>query len=131
MRSADLALILTGVLLNAVAQLLLKAGSRAIAGVAVNLGNAWTLIERVIVNPPIIGGLICYAVSVVVWILALARVDVSVAYPMLSIGYVVNAAAAWLLFGEQLGTSRLAGIGIIIVGVWLVARSAAPHGISP
>jgi multidrug transporter EmrE-like cation transporter len=130
MRSADLALILTGVLLNAVAQLLLKAGSRAIAGIAVNLGNAWTLIERVAVNPPIIGGLACYAISVVVWILALSRVDVSVAYPMLSVGYVVNAIAAWMLFGEQLNGARIAGIGIIIVGVWLVARGAPP-GIAP
>lgn len=123
MRSADLALILTGVLLNAVAQLLLKAGSRAIAGIEVSLGNAWVLLERVVLNPPIIGGLACYAISVVVWILALARVDVSVAYPMLSVGYVVNAVAAWLLFGESLGAARLTGIGVIIVGVWLVARS--------
>jgi len=123
MRSADLALILTGVLLNAVAQLLLKAGSRAIAGIEVSLGNAWALFERVAVNPPIIGGLVCYGISVVVWILALSRVDVSVAYPMLSVGYVVNALAAWMLFGESLSVGRLAGIGIIIVGVWLVARS--------
>jgi multidrug transporter EmrE-like cation transporter len=122
MRSADLALILTGVLLNAVAQLLLKAGSRAIAGVPVTVGNAWTLIERVAINPPILGGLACYAISVVVWILALARVDVSVAYPMLSVGYVINAVAAWMLFGEQLSAARLAGIAVIIVGVWLVAR---------
>jgi multidrug transporter EmrE-like cation transporter len=123
MRSADLALILTGVLLNAVAQLLLKAGSRAIAGVAFNFGNAWMLFERIAINPPIIGGLFCYGVSVVVWILALSRVEVSVAYPMLSIGYVINAIAAWMLFGEDLNTARLAGIGVIIVGVWLVARN--------
>ena len=123
MRSADLALILTGVLLNAVAQLLLKAGSRAIVGVAVSFSNAWTLLERVAINPPIIGGLVCYAISVVVWILALSRVDVSVAYPMLSVGYVVNAIAAWMLFGENLNAARLAGIGVIIVGVWLVARN--------
>jgi multidrug transporter EmrE-like cation transporter len=123
MRSADLALILTGVLLNAAAQLLLKAGSRAIAGIEISAGNAWTLLERVAINPPIIGGLACYAISVVVWILALARVDVSVAYPMLSVGYVVNAVGAWLLFGESLGAARIAGIGVIIVGVWLVARS--------
>jgi multidrug transporter EmrE-like cation transporter len=123
MRSADLALILTGVLLNAVAQLLLKAGSRAIVGVAVSFGNAWTLLERVAINPPIIGGLVCYAISVVVWIFALSRVDVSVAYPMLSVGYVVNAIAAWMLFGENLNAARLAGIGVIIVGVWLVARN--------
>jgi multidrug transporter EmrE-like cation transporter len=49
---------------------------------------------------------------------------------MLSIGYVVNAVAAWMLFGEQLSAARLAGIGIIIVGVWLVARGV-PAGITP
>ncbi|MDH4189851.1 MAG: 4-amino-4-deoxy-L-arabinose transferase, partial [Betaproteobacteria bacterium] len=49
--------------------------------------------------------------------------EVSIAYPMLSIGYVVNALAAWYLFGEALGALRLTGIGFIIVGVYLVARS--------
>jgi multidrug transporter EmrE-like cation transporter len=123
MRSADLALILTGVMLNAAAQLLLKAGARAISDVALSFANSATLIERISLNPPILGGLACYVVSVVFWILALSRVDVSIAYPMLSVGYVVNALAAWLLFSEQLTASRVAGIGIIIVGVWLVARS--------
>ena len=123
MKSADLALVLTGVMLNAAAQLLLKAGSRAISGVAISFANGWTLAERIALNPPILAGLACYVISVVFWILALSRVDVSVAYPMLSIGYVVNALAAWLLFSEQLNAARVAGIGIIILGVWLVARS--------
>jgi multidrug transporter EmrE-like cation transporter len=123
MRSADLALILTGVLLNAAAQLLLKAGARAISGMAFSLANSATLIERIALNGPILGGLACYAVSVVFWILALSRVDVSIAYPMLSIGYVVNALAAWLLFSEQLSAARVGGIAVIILGVWLVARS--------
>jgi multidrug transporter EmrE-like cation transporter len=123
MRSADLALILTGVLLNAVAQLLLKAGARSIAGLPFSIDSAWTIAERLALNPPILAGLLCYAVSVVVWILALSRVEVSIAYPMLSIGYVVNAIAAWLLFAEALSPARIAGIGVIIAGVWLVARS--------
>ncbi len=74
-------------------------------------------------EPHIAGGLGCYVLSVVVWILALSRVEVSIAYPMLSIGYVVNALAAWYLFGEAVTLTRLAGIGIIIVGVYIVARS--------
>jgi len=53
----------------------------------------------------------------------LARVEVSIAYPLLSIGYVVNAVAAWYLFGEAVTPMRLIGIGVIIVGVYLVARS--------
>ena len=61
--------------------------------------------------------------SLFVWILGLSRVPVSIAYPMLSVGYVVNAVAAHYLFGETVTLARWLGIGFIIVGVWLVARS--------
>ena len=55
--------------------------------------------------------------------MALSRVEVSIAYPMLSIGYVVNALAAYYLLGESVTPARLLGIGIIILGVFIVARS--------
>ena len=123
MRSADLALVLTGVVLNAAAQLLLKAGARALSGVPLQLSIAGVVLERALMNAPILAGLGCYVISVAFWILALTRVDVSVAYPMLSIGYVINAVAAAALFAEQLSVQRLAGIGVIMLGCWLVARS--------
>jgi multidrug transporter EmrE-like cation transporter len=69
---------------------------------------------------PIIGGLTCYVLSVVLWIIALSRVDVSIAYPMLSLGYVVTAIGAWYLFGEALSFQRL--FAVILVGVALLAR---------
>jgi len=116
-------LVLTGVLLNAAAQLLLKAGTNAIGHFEFSLANAWPIGLKVAQQPHILGGLACYAVSVVVWILALSRVEVSIAYPMLSLGYVVNAAAAYYLFGEDVNAMRMAGIFVIIVGVVLVARS--------
>jgi len=116
-------LVLAGVLLNAAAQLLLKAGTNRIGEFAFSLENVVPIGLKVAASPFVLGGLACYAVSVVVWILALSRVPVSIAYPMLSIGYIVNAAAAWSLFGESLGAQKLVGIGFIIVGVWLVARS--------
>jgi multidrug transporter EmrE-like cation transporter len=56
--------------------------------------------------------------------MALSRVPVSVAYPLLSIGYIVNAFAAWYLFGESLTAQKLVGIAVICIGVWLVAKSA-------
>jgi multidrug transporter EmrE-like cation transporter len=125
MKGPQFALVLTGVLLNAIAQLLLKAGAGSLADVELRASNAALIASRVIFNVPILAGLGCYVLSVVVWILALARVEVSVAYPMLSLGYVVNALAAWWLFNESLSGARLAGIGIILVGVWLVARSSS------
>jgi multidrug transporter EmrE-like cation transporter len=121
--AAAFSLVLTGVLLNAVAQLLLKAGTNRIGEFAFTLENLVPVGLKVAASPFVLGGLACYAVSVVVWIMALSRVPVSIAYPMLSIGYIVNAGAAWFLFGESLTAQKLVGIGFIIVGVWLVARS--------
>ena len=117
-------IILTGVLLNAVAQLFLKAGTNAIGELKFN-GAATLLptIMKVAFQPYIIGGLTCYVFSVAIWIVALSKVEVSVAYPMLSIGYVVNALAAWYLFGEMMTDLKIAGILTIIIGVYLVARS--------
>jgi multidrug transporter EmrE-like cation transporter len=63
-------------------------------------------------------------VSVAVWIAALSRTEVSLAYPFLSLGYVVNAAAAWYLFGENLSPQRLLAVAVIILGVLLLARTA-------
>lgn len=123
MTATAFGLVLTGVLLNAAAQLLLKAGTNRIGEFAFSWENLLPIGLKVAGNPPILAGLACYVVSVVVWILALSRVPVSVAYPMLSIGYIVNAFAAWALFGESLAAQKLIGIGFIIVGVWLVARS--------
>src|SRR3954462_2298849 len=108
MTAASFAFLLPGVLLNAGAPLPLKAET-----------NAIPLGIRLAVEPHILGGLACYVVSVVVWVIALSKVPVSIAYPMLSIGYVINAVAAYYLFGEAVTVMRLAGIGVIIVGVFI------------
>jgi multidrug transporter EmrE-like cation transporter len=123
MTLVSFALILTGVLLNAVAQLLLKAGTNAIGHFDFQLGNVLPVGIKLASEPHIFGGLCCYVVSVVVWIMALSRVPVSVAYPMLSIGYLVNAFAAAWLFDEALTAYKLLGIGFIVIGVYLVAKA--------
>ncbi len=125
MKALDFFWVLGGVLLNAMAQLLLKAGANSAGEISLSAGAPalWRTALGLAQHPGILGGLTCYVVSVVVWIVALSRVDVSIAYPMLSIGYVVNAALAWWLFGEAVNTQRWLGIGVIVVGVLLVANS--------
>jgi multidrug transporter EmrE-like cation transporter len=117
-------LILLGVLLNVFAQLLLKAGMTQIGHFEFTLANAVPIGVKVIANLPIISGLLLYVVSVGVWLLVLSRTQVSFAYPMLSIGYVVNAIAAYYFFGEPLTSIRMLGIFIIITGVYLVAQNS-------
>lgn len=123
MTPVPFALVLTGVLLNAGAQLLLKAGTNAVGHFEFHLDNLIPVGMKIFFQPYILGGMTCYAISLVVWIMALSRVPVSIAYPMLSIGYVVNAAVAYFWFGEPLAAQKLLGLGCIIIGVVLVARS--------
>lgn len=115
-------LILTGVLLNAAAQLALKASVKGSGAIALETSVLVPTALQLASQPWLWLGIGCYVVSVVVWLLALSRVDVSIAYPMLSIGYVVNALAAWAWLGETMSLGRMAGIGIIIVGVYVLAR---------
>jgi multidrug transporter EmrE-like cation transporter len=110
-------------LLNAGAQLLLKAGTNSIGIFEFSRDNVLPVGWKLATEPHIAGGIGCYVISVAVWIMALSRVEVSIAYPMLSVGYVVNALAAWYLFGEPVTPMRIAGIGVIIIGVYMVARS--------
>ena len=124
MNLGTFSIIFSGVLLNSIAQLLLKAGARAIGSVSMTSGASllaagWSAATQ----PWILLGLVCYFVSAGLWIIALTRVDVTVAYPMLSMGYVIAALLAWQLFGESLTTGRVLGIAIILVGVVVLGRS--------
>jgi multidrug transporter EmrE-like cation transporter len=118
-----LPLILLGVLLNACAQLALKQGMRDIGHFVFSIENFLPIGAKVALNPFVITGLLCYVVSVIVWLMVLSRVDVSYAYPLLSVGYIVTAFAGRLFFDEVLGPVRWAGILIICLGVCLITRN--------
>jgi multidrug transporter EmrE-like cation transporter len=117
------AFLMTGVVLNAGAQLLLKAGTNVLGVITLTRENWWDTLWRMGTQGYFVVGVACYMVSLVVWIMGLSRVPVSVAYPMLSLGYVINAVAAHYVFGEAVTATRWLGIGFIVLGVWLVARS--------
>ncbi|MDP9088308.1 MAG: SMR family transporter [Pseudomonadota bacterium] len=118
------ALILTGVGLNAAAQLLLKIATRPLGHFTVF--NADTLNSSVFIlfkSVPFWIGLVCYGTSVCVWVAALTKAPVSTAYPMLSLGYVVVAAVSVAWLGETLTAGKILGIALICTGVVLVSRS--------
>ncbi|MEO8344765.1 MAG: EamA family transporter [Betaproteobacteria bacterium] len=123
MTSSAFAFLLTGVLLNAGAQLLLKAGTNVLGVITLTRDNWWDMLWKMATQGYFVAGVMCYMVSLLVWIIGLSRVPVSVAYPMLSLGYVINAVAAYYLFGESVTVTRWLGIGFIILGVWLVAKT--------
>ena len=123
MNFVSFALIFAGVMLNAAAQILMKAGTNAVGYFEFSSENILPIGWKLASEWHIVAALFCYALSVIIWILALSRVPVSIAFPMLSMAYVVNAVAAWYLLGEAFSLTKVVGIGVIILGVIIISRT--------
>jgi drug/metabolite transporter (DMT)-like permease len=122
-RLSDFSILFCGVLLNALAQLGLKAATRVTGPLITTDAGVWGRALTALTVPSLWFALCAYGLSVIVWLVGLSRVPVSQAYPLLSLGYVINIGLAWWLLGEVPNVQRVAGIGVIILGVVMVARS--------
>jgi drug/metabolite transporter (DMT)-like permease len=118
-----LALILTDVILNVAGQLSLKYGMGQLGNFAVSLSTLPGVFFGAATNLYVLLGLFCYGMGFMVWLIVLAKAEVSYAYPMISLGYVFTAILAKVLFGEAVTVTRMAGILITCLGVFIIARS--------
>ena len=123
MRLSDFSILICGVLLNALAQLGLKAATKVSGPLLATDSGVMRRGLELLSVPSLWYALCAYGLSVIVWLVALSRVPVTQAYPLLSLGYVINIGLAWWLLGEVPNVQRVAGIGIIVLGVVVVARS--------
>lgn len=120
---AYIPVILLSVALNATAQILLRQGMPQVA-LTTGEGVIQLMLScvRIALNPWVFSGLSCFAASLVVWMYVLSKVQVSFAYPFNSVGYVVVVAAAYFFFREPITAMKLAGVGLICLGVFLVTK---------
>lgn len=117
-----ISLILGSVFLGAIGQVLVKYGAPSLQ---LNFAGKYLIgsIIGILKNVPVMCGIISYGVSFLLWIKVLSKVELSYAYPMVSIGYIVVMFFSYFLFKENISLVRLVGVALIIVGVILVARS--------
>ena len=115
--------ILIAVLAAATAEVLLKQGMARVGAVTITLDQLWSVLRRVGTNPYVIVGLVVYVCSMVFWLVALSRVDLSYAYPFVSLSYVAVLIASWRLFSEDITLVRLLGTTVVGLGVFLIAQS--------
>lgn len=114
-----LALVLAAVALGAVGQFLMKSGMNRVGAIdSVSLG----MFTRMFSNPMVILGFATYGVSSICYLAALSRLDLSVAYPMVGLGYILVMLISWLFLHEPVSPVRWLGALLIVGGVWLVGR---------
>lgn len=115
--------IITSVLLNCMAQLCMKKGMMMVGEIIGGLHGFATMIPRMATNIYLWISAGCYLISIVLWLVVLSKVDVSYAYPFLSIGYILSAVVGYFVFHEAVTPIRISGIIVICIGVVLISRS--------
>lgn len=124
MTRTSLALVIASVVLSSVAQILLKAGMSSAPVVAsAKSSPTWLHLANALIQPLVFAGLACYFASAIVWLLVLSRLQVSVAYPLVALGFVLTALLAFVIQGEPLTLTKMVGIAVIVLGVAILAQS--------
>lgn len=115
--------ILFTVVTNAAAQLMLKQGMTMIGPLNASGENIIWRILQIIFQPWVFAGLCMFVISMASHLFVLSKVDLSFAYPFLSLAYVFVAIFAYFLFSEDINNWRIAGIALICLGTILIAKS--------
>lgn len=115
--------ILFTVMTNAAAQLMLKQGMMSLGPISFDAVNPIIRLLQIVFSPWVFLGLCTFVISMASHLYVLSKVELSFAYPFLSLAYVVVAVFAYFVFKEDLNAWRIAGIAFICVGTVLIAQS--------
>ena len=107
-------------LLNCTAQILMRKGILAIG--EVHTPNMVQMAMPMLTNVWLWLCMLCYAVSILLWIAVLSKGEVSYACPFLSVGYIVAAIGGYCFFGEETSLTRMLGNGVFCLGSFLIAE---------
>ena len=122
-QTLSLALILFTVVTNAVAQIMLKRGMMSLGALSLADNGLISTAFSVLFQPWVFMGLSTFVISMASHLVVLSRVELSFAYPFLSLAYVIVAAYAYFIFGENVTALRVAGIATICLGTVLISLS--------
>jgi drug/metabolite transporter (DMT)-like permease len=116
-------LALASIVISVAAQFTFKVGARQLAAAsAAPNGSLAGMVQGMASNPWVLGGFLLYGIGAVIWLSVLARWDVSKAYPLVGLGFVITLAVGWMA-GEMLTPLRVAGALCICLGVGLISQS--------
>lgn len=119
--------ILFTVMTNAAAQLMLKHGMMSLGSISFEGTNPVLKLLQIVFSPWVFLGLCTFVISMASHLFVLSKVELSFAYPFLSLAYVAVAVFAYFVFREDLNAWRIAGIAFICVGTVLIAQGGSGH----
>ena len=117
----DFTLLLFNVILSVLGQILLKQGMNQVGEISGSFQQMAPKLIQALMHPFVFGGIGVYGSTTLIWLVVLSRIKLSVAYPMISLGYIFSILFSWLLFKEDVPKIRVLGAFVICIGVYLVS----------
>jgi drug/metabolite transporter (DMT)-like permease len=122
-RYTVLALVGLDIIFNVIGQLFLKHGMNKLGNFNISLDTLLPVFIKAFLSPFVLLGLGCYVTGFLIWLIVLAKAEISYAYPLISLGYVLTAIMGWWLLGENVTWMRMGGIIVTCIGVFIISQS--------
>jgi drug/metabolite transporter (DMT)-like permease len=122
-RSTVMALVGLDIITNVTGQLFLKHGMNKMGNFKISLTTLIPVFIKAFLNPFVLLGLGSYIAGFLIWLIVLSKAEISYAYPLISLGYVLTAIMGWWLLGENVTWVRMAGIVVTCLGVFIISQS--------
>jgi drug/metabolite transporter (DMT)-like permease len=107
------------IVMGTMAQIFMKRGMTGIGEIEIK--QLFSLeIFKIVFDKFVFTGLALYALSAMLYLVAISMEEVSYVYPLIGLGYILTAIFAWVFFGEKLSTMRILGILLITTGAYFV-----------
>jgi drug/metabolite transporter (DMT)-like permease len=116
------ALLMIAISLTVTGELLLKTAMNRHGELNVSFSTLVPTAIKLFTNPFVLGGFALVFSGALFWLAVLSRWPLSLAYPLLSISYIIGIIASVLVLKEKVGWVQLLGVLVIVLGVVLVSR---------
>ena len=110
---------LISIILGAVAQYFLKMGVSVVSEKSKSFSE---IIKSGVTNWHLLSGLFCYGLSLLLWFYVLSKMELSKAYPLVSLGYVFTLILGYYFLDEAITVSKVSGIILIMIGVVVLVK---------
>ena len=114
---SSIVLVLVGSVIGSLGAIFLKSGAQA-------LSRHWA---SIVFNWRLAVGIVTYLLSSVLFVKGMSNGELSVLFPMVAVGYVCTLLWSHLFFQERVTKAKLAGVGLILVGIVFLGFGNAAH----
>lgn len=118
----EIVFLLLSIVLSAVGQLLLKLGVMNVGDMDFKAGHLLSTLVNTFTNVWVLLGVVCFVTSMVLWLKVISTMELSRAYPSVSLSYVIVFIFSVIWFHEGVSVGKVAGLASIMLGIFLLQR---------